>query len=191
MRKFLGILIAAVFMATMAGTAMAAVTDTLTVTVLVRYLSLLVDAADDPYDFGQVDQASQTVSTSSITVTNDGNVAEDFQLQIEAAGLPADMSIEEGAGAPGADAFKLYSMFDNDGLLSGVAIAAGDFDENDLILNSGARRCDSFHDSGDDDANDVASSGTVEMWLMFYAPASMTSGYGQQTIVVTLTALAG
>jgi hypothetical protein len=188
MKRFLGIIIGIMFAFSLVATTQAAVTDTVTVTVLVRYLSVTVTAGD-PYDFGIVDLSSQTVATADVDIQNDGNAAEDFQLQITTS--PANLSVEEAAAtADNQDEYQLYAMFDADGLLAAVAIAAGDYDAGDLILESGTRQGDVNFDSGDDDANDVAAAATVNMWMMFGAPPSLSAGHPQQTIVITVTAVA-
>ena len=187
MRRLIGILMVCGFMMC-AGTAYAATTDTVDVTVLVRYLSVLVTAGD-PYDFGIVDLGTQNVATSDVDIQNDGNAAEDFQLQIT--GSPANLSVEEAAATPdNQDEYQLYAMFDDDGLLGGVAIAAGDYDAGDLILESGTRQGDANFDSGDDPADDIAATDSVYMWMMFYAPPSLGAAYPQQTITITITAVA-
>jgi hypothetical protein len=187
--KGLKILIGLMLLCSLAASTQAAVTDTVTVTVLIRYLSVLVTAGD-PYDFGIVDTASQSVATADVDIQNDGNAAEDFQLQITTS--PANLSVEEVAATPdNQDEYQLYAMFDTDGLLAAVAIAAGDYDAGDLILESGTRQGDVNFDSGDNDANDVAAAATGNMWMMFYAPPSISAGHPQQTIVVTVTAVAG
>jgi hypothetical protein len=185
MSKLLKLFAAAVLMFSM-GTVYAATTDTLDVLVLVRYLSVEVDNADDPYDFGIVDLATQNVATSSVTVTNDGNAAEDFLLQIT--GSPANLSVEEAAASPDdPDEYQLYALFDSDG-----GLVAGDFGADDLILESATRDGDSFFQSGsaDQTADDVASAAAVELWLMFYAPPSLSAAHPQQTITITVTAQA-
>jgi len=188
MRRLFITLMALVAMLGMMTASEAATTDTVTITVLVRYLSVIVDAGD-PYDFGTVDVATQNVATSDVDIRNDGNAAEDFQLQITTS--PANLSVEEAAATPdNQDEYQLYAMFDDDGLLGGVAIAAGDFDAGDLILESGTRQGDANFDSGDDNADDIASTDSVYMWMMFYAPPSLSAGHPQQTIVVTITAVA-
>ena len=187
--KWLKVVLTALCVLGMAHTVYAAATQDVTVTVTVQVLAVEVADTDDPHDFGAVDIGTQTVSASSVTITNDGNGIEDFELQIT--GSPANLAIEETAAAPGQDEYKLYALFDNDGQIGGDAVEAADFDENDLILESATRRTDTFFDSGDNDADDVAASATVEMWMMFYAPSNISAFHPQQTITITVTAQAG
>ena len=165
----------------------APLSDTLDVTVLIRYLAVEVDDVDDPYDFGTVDTGTQNVATSSVTVTNDGNAAEDFLLQITTS--PANLTVEEAAATPdNQDEYQLYALFDSDG-----GLVAGDFGADDLIFESGQRDGDSFFQSAaaDQTADDVAASASIELWLKFYAPPSISAAHPQQTIEVTFTAQAG
>ena len=164
----------------------APLSDTLDVTVLIRFLAVEVDDVDDPYDFGIVDTGSENVATSSVTVTNDGNAAEDFLLQITTS--PANLTVEEAAASPdNQDEYQLYALFDSDG-----GLVAGDFGADDLILESAQRDGDTNFQSlnADQDADDVAASASIELWLKFYAPPSISAAHPQQTIEVTFTAQA-
>ena len=187
MSKWFKALGVAVFCLAVAGTVYAAAgSDTLDVTVLIRYLAVEVDDTDDPYDFGIVDTGTENVATSSVTVTNDGNASEDFLLQITTS--PANLTVEESAASPDdADEYQLYALFDSDG-----GLVAGDFGADDLILESAQRDGDSFFQSAnaDQDADDVAASTSIELWLKFYAPPSISAAHPQQTIQITFTAQA-
>ena len=188
MRRLFITLMALVAMLGMMTASQAATTDTVTITVLVRYLSVLVTAGD-PYDFGTVDVATQNVATADVDIQNDGNAAEDSQLQITTS--PANLSVEEAAATPdNQDEYQLYAMFDDDGQIAAAPIAAGDFDAGDLILESGTRQGDANFDSGDDNADDIAATDSVYMWMMFYAPPSLSAAHPQQTITITITAVA-
>ena len=183
MSKGLKILLLAAFALVMAQSAAYAINpDTFVVRVLIRYLSVDVDDAKDDYDFGIVELSSQNVS-SDITITNDGNAAEDFTLQIT--GSPANLIVEEANATPDdVDEYQLYANFDSDGV--GITWNY----PQDLILESAAKQTDVAFLGGDTTANDVPAGESRDLYVMFYAPPSLSAGHPQQVITVTVTAVA-
>ncbi|MCM8773443.1 MAG: hypothetical protein NC820_01735 [Candidatus Omnitrophica bacterium] len=161
----------------------AAQTATITVTVTVRYISVAV--SPNTYDFGFVDPATYTTATSDIDVTNDGNDTEDFKLQITTG--PAAWTVEETSANPGAEEYKLLALFNSvapGDIYVGDAPAEG---TDDIIFESAQKNCDATNFSGDQDGDNVPSSGTINLWFRFGAPSS-TTATNQQSIVVTVSA---
>ena len=174
-----------------AGHTFAAQTEDVTVTVTVRYISLQIVGAST-YDFGVVGEGQSAVATSSIQVQNDGNDTEDFSLQIT--GVPAVWTVEETAAAPGADEFKVYALFDDNGQVpDGDGLDATDYDEEDLVLQSSSRNPSNpgpvnfYFDSGDESGDEIPTTESRYLWFMFTAP-NPSSDYTQQSITVTVSA---
>lgn len=174
-----------------AGHTFAAQTEDITVTVTVRNISLQI-VGSSTYDFGVVGEGQSAVATSSIQVQNDGNDTEDFSLQIT--GIPAVWTVEETAAAPGADEFKVYALFDDNGQVpNGNGLDAIDYDEDDLVLASSSRNPSNpgpvnyYFDSGDESGDEIPTTQSRYLWFMFTAPNPSTD-YTQQSITVTVSA---
>jgi len=162
----------------------AAQTANITVTVTVRYISVAV--SPNSYDFGFVDAGTYTVSSSSITVTNDGNDTEDFKLQITTS--PTAWTVVETDADPGNEEYKLLGLFNSSqptsADITGDAVGEG---TDDIIFESAQKNCDTTNFAGDQDGDDVPASGSINLWFEFGAPSSTTET-GQQSIVVTVSA---
>jgi hypothetical protein len=190
--KRLGIFVLGVMLMSMCASAYAANPATFDVTVTVQLLSVVIDN-ELTRDFGTVQINSQTMAPGDFDIRNDGNAAEDFQLQITAR-VPGNLVTNEALSPMASPAddnnYKLYGMFDNDGLLLGVAIAPGDYaDLGDVIFESAARDTDVNFLSGDNDADNVGAGTTVYLWLMFESPPDITAAWPQEQITVTVTAI--
>ena len=190
--KGVRIIILGALLTCMSASAYAANPATFDVQVIVQLLSVIIDAGD-PVDFGTVQMNTQTMAPYDVDIRNDGNALQDFQLQITNR-TPGNLITHEAlspmASPADDDNYKLYGMFDADGLLLGVAIAPGDYaDLGDVIFESAARDTDVNFLSGDDDANSVAAGNTVYLWLMFESPPGLTAAHPQETIEVTVTAI--
>jgi hypothetical protein len=179
----------------LASLAVAAESETISLTVMIQDLSVSVTSGTK--DFGTVIAgSSDNLTTGAVSVTNDGNVAERLQLDITTA--PAWTSV---AGVPGNEEYRLSCLFK-----SSQAVGA-DFDktsgvgdtEDDILVDGTAETCvgynsgtpgdDNFATADNEDGHDMAVSDTHHLYLDFDAP-SATATTSQETIVVTITALA-
>ena len=183
MRKtFLVLMVAGLFWLSMADTVYAAQTADITVTVTCRMLS--VGVSPGSYAFGAVNEGSDTVASSAITVTNNGNVAETYQVKLTAvAGWTAVQT-----GTPGANQYMLSAVFHT----TGTPPIAGDFADNDALSTSYATSSDTAFaqdDTPPETGAGVAATNTRSLWFKFYAPSSTTVGT-EQSITVTINATA-
>lgn len=166
----------------LAGTVYAASTADITVTVTVRHLS--VSVAPSSYAFGLVEAGSQTVASSAIVVTNDGNAAEDFGLKLT---NPAVWTAVQ-SGTPGQDEFKLGAIYGT------AAPGAGDYTDSEDFLSTSnvVPDADKFavnaSGAGEKGYN-VAKTDSRNLWFFFYAPSSTTEGT-DKSITTTVTASA-
>ena len=178
MRMILGKLtLVAVLSLGISGLAQAANPATISVTVTIQNLSV---SATGPIAFGTVTAGSQTVSSSSSTVTNDGNVTETYSLSLT---NPAGWTAVQAAPSA-AEEYALLAMF------NAAAPGAGSFTYADHALSTTSVAGSATKFAGDQTGLSVATSATRKMWLRFNAPTS-TSVTTQQTITVTVTAAAG
>jgi hypothetical protein len=108
----------------------------------------------------------KTAPSDSITVTNSGNVAEDFDIEGDNASTAGGMwSLVSGSGSPGANQFKHSFNL------------GPSYDDPFTALTSGFSNF----------VDDVAASGTQDFKLKIEMPSS-TSVYGQYTTKVELLA---
>ena len=148
---------------------------TITVTVTIQNLSV---SASGPIAFGTVAAASVTVSSGASTVTNDGNVAETYSLNLtNPGGWTAVQAV------PGAEQYALSAQFNS------TAPVAGSFTYTDHALTTSSVACSATKFAGDQTGVSVAASATRSLWLKFEAPSS-TTVTTQQSITVTVTAAA-
>jgi len=154
----------------------AALTATINVTVTIQNLSV---SATGPIAFGVVTAASQTVSTVSSTVTNDGNVTETYSLN-----LTDPLGWTSVTAAPAAEQYALLGMFNS------VQPLVGDLNYTDHALTTLPVSCSATQFAGDQTGLSLAPGTVTDLWLRFDAPTS-TVVTTQQTIVVTITAAAG
>lgn len=165
----------------LAATADAAQSADITVTVTIQNLSLSLSASTWPLGTVAAGSTTQMTEASDITVTNDGNVDEDFTLELT---NPADWTA---GAAPGADVFVLSGIF----CAAADAPAAADFNADDVLTTTTQTATAAVfgYAGGSDDGAAVAASSSVDLWLEFAAPTSSGS-FTQQTIVVTVGAVA-
>ena len=178
-----------------ASNAVAAESEAVSLTVMVQSLSVTVSPASK--DFGTVlAGSSDNLTSGAVDVTNAGNVAEKLQLDITTA--PAWTSV---VGSPGADQYRLSCLFKSS------QVVAGDFDkttgvgntEDDILVDGTAETCvgynggapgdDNFATADAEDGHNMAVSAVHHLYFNFDAP-STTATTTQETIVVTITALA-
>src|SRR5215831_11794721 len=108
MRRLLGYVVAVTMLGVglLAGPALAGNPATITVTVTIQNLSV---SATGPIAFGTVVASSQTVSGSSSTVTNDGNVTETYSLNLT---NPATWTAVQAAPSA-AEEYALLAIFNS------------------------------------------------------------------------------
>ena len=157
------------------GLAGAATTDSVNITVTVRYLSLTV--AEDTIPLGTVMAGSDTVS-AVVNVANDGNMAQDFGLRISATTPAADWTAGATKGDSGENKFALLARFVADGA---AAPAAGDFAAAapDVVPVQGAPKwCDGavFGAGG----SNVAAAGQLDLYFLFQAPTKVTGDHSAE-----------
>jgi len=166
----------------MGGMVYAAVTADVTVTVKVQKLS--VGVSPSSYDFGTMVANTNSVASSQITVTNDGNVTEKFQLSIPAEPNTTWASVT--ATTPGAEKYRISGIFKTAAPVSGNFLASDSFSVStvrvatatDLALDADADGQKGFN---------VTQSDTRNLWFKLEAP-SATALTTQQSITVRLTA---
>lgn len=185
MRKIIFVLVVIGFLGLfMANLANAADTANITVTVTCRKLS--VGVSPGSYAFGTVNEASNTIATSSITVTNDGNGAETYQIKLTAvAGWTAIQT-----GTPTTDQYMLSAIFHT---TTPAAPIVGDFADNDALSTTYATSSVTVlaQDTTPTETGlSVAALATRNLWFKFYAPSTTTVGT-EQSITVTINATAG
>ncbi len=158
-----------------AGAAFAANPSNISVTVMIQNLSV---STTGPIDFGVVTAGSATVATGASVVTNDGNVAETYSLNLtDPAGWLAVQAV------PGVEEYCLSAMFNS------AAPASVDYDYVDHALSTASTQCTLSQFAGDQTGESVPVSDTRDLWFKFEAP-SATAVTTQQTITVTVTASA-
>ena len=181
MTKLLCICSLALIAATPATMVRAAETADITVTVTIQNLSLALSS--NTWAIGTVTAGSTTQMTEAddITVTNDGNVDEDFTLKLT---NPAAWTA---GAAAAADVYVLSGLF----CAAADAPAGGDFGADDVITTSTQTSTAAiFGYAGASDDGVAVSAGTsVDLWIGFDAPTS-SSDFTQQTITVTVGAVA-
>jgi hypothetical protein len=167
--------------ATFASPAGAAQTADIDVTVTIQNLS--ISLSSNTWAIGTVTTSSTTQMTEAddITVTNDGNVDEDFTLEL------TDPAAWTSAAAPGPDIFTMSGLFCG----AGDAPGGADFNAEDVITTAAQTSTAAVfgYAAGSADGVSVAPSSSVDIWLEFQAPTS-SSSFVEQTIVVTVGAVA-
>jgi len=175
--------------------AFGASSENVTLTVTIQNLSVAISPSSK--DFGVIGAGSvDNITSGAIGVTNDGNVAEKLQLDISAA--PAWTSV---AALPGAEQYRLSCLFKSS------QAAGGDFDkttgsgdtEDDIIVDGTPETCvgysagspgsDNFASSDTEDGHNMTAGAVHHLYFDFDAPSTTTT-VTQQTVVLTITALA-
>jgi hypothetical protein len=195
MKRFVAITLGTILVAATTSIALAGESEPITLTVMIQNLSVSVSPVSK--DFGTVSAgSSDNLTSGAVDVTNDGNVAEKLQLDVTTA--PAWTSV---VGIPGAEQYRLSCLFKSS------QVVAGDFDkttgvgdtEDDILVDGTVETCvgynagspgdDNFATSDSEDGHDMAVSAVHHLYFNFDAP-STTATTAQQTMVVTITALA-
>ena len=140
-----------------------------------------MDDAEATWAIG-IQTAGSTQTSSAITVTNDGNVTETFQLNTGSSANWANANAAGTGNSAGVDLFVLRAVFD------GTAVSA--FDANDDVTNTATSASTTRFSDGDDSGAGVGATTSKELWLQLVLPTSDTSGGVSQTITLTVTAVA-
>ena len=160
----------------------AGTTENITVYVKIQKLSVAVNPTS--YNFGTVTEGWSGVATSSITVTNDGNVTEEFKLKI--ASEPNGSWTSVTAAAPGPEEYRLSAIFK--GSLPSTYGAEDSFS----VATERTATTDDLAESGDGEGvkgYNVAESAERGLWFKFEAPSS-TIITTEQSIIAQITAAA-
>ena len=157
--------------------------DTATITVTVTCRSLGVTVSPLTWPLGVVNVNSINVS-SAFTVTNTGNAQQDFQLN---ASVSAAWTI---GAAPGSEVFRMSAIFGD----ATPPPVEGDFAAEDNLTTSAVTATATVFaitlEADTIKGFDVAAATTRNLWLRFQAP-TLTTATVQQSITVTITAIAG
>ena len=164
MKKILLVSLISVFVALFSLPVFALDQDQEPITVTVTPKLVSISLSDTTVEYGAVSLGTSATS-GSITATNDGSVAEDFDIKADVANCAGgSWSLVSGAGDPGQNEFKhscaLGPGFDS---FTAMTSAYGDF------------------------VNDVSASGTQDFKLQIKMPSS-TTVYGQYTTSVEILA---
>ncbi len=165
-----------------AGTVFAGLNEDISCTVLIQALSVHVDSSS--YAFGALaTSGSSEPTTQTITVTNNGNVTETYELSLAYAGAWTSTT-----GDPGNETFRMSAVF------SANANDAGNYDGAVDALTTTPELCiaNKFAIDGGSVADrgySVATSAARSLNFRFEAP-TVTTETAQQYITVTITATA-
>lgn len=158
------------------------------ITITVQILSLGVSVTPDTWGIGVV-PAGSTQDSGAFSVTNTGNVTEDFQLNT------ADSANWDNDAGPDGDndniaeenEFVLRGIFDTD-------VLPHQFQTEDRLTNTAqtaeTAAPDNRFTDGDEDGQDVAAGSSVNLFLQLDVPTA-GSDTSQQNITVTITAIQG
>jgi hypothetical protein len=164
-------------------TAPAYAADTADITVTVTIQNLSLSLSSNTWAIGTIAAGStaQMTEANDITVSNDGNVDEDFTLKL------TNPSAWTAAAAAGADVYALSGLF----CAGGDAPGGGDFGADDVLTTTTQTSTAAVfgYAGGSDDGVSVGAGSSVDLWLEFAAPTSSTD-FTEQTITVTVGAVA-
>jgi len=125
-RKSAWVVLAAFFV--MAGSASAATTANVTITVTIENLAISIDQTT--VDFGVMALSASKVAATAVTVTYDGTVNEDFGLQITTASNPAGWSAGTTLTDVGANKYVLAAR------KAATTPVVGDYLNTDVLTTS-------------------------------------------------------
>ena len=154
------------------------------VTVTVRVQKLSVGVSPSSYDFGTMVAGATSIAASEITVTNDGNVTEKFQLSIPAEPNGTWASVT--ATAPGAEKYRISGIFKTVAPISGNFLASDSFSASTVrVATASDLALDA--DADGEKGFGVTQTSSRNLWFKLEAP-SATALTTQQSITVRLTA---
>lgn len=131
------------------------------------------------YDFGTVNMAATTVSTSALTVSNIGNVTETYSLSVATSGASGIWGVNV-ATPTVMDRFALFGGF------NATAPAATAFNNVDVITNTPTASAANVYAQGQSGVSTAIGS-TRDLWFRLDMPPT-TSTTSQQQMTVTVTA---
>ncbi len=140
-----------------------------------------VSVSTDTYNFGEVALSSQAVSTTTIIVTNTGNVSETYSIKGSSAiGGIAPWTLSDTVGN---DKFALYTAFHN------VETSTSTFGVEDrLTYEYAASTATKFSIDGTQTGVAVAKDDERKIWIMIKMPTTTTTSVQKKA---TVTVLAG
>ncbi len=150
-----------------------------------QIIILSISLVSSSYDFGTVLKNSTNVATSSITVTNDGNVAERYSLNLTA---PTGWTAVTDT-APGVEQFRMCGNFQTATVQASHFVIAVSSSDAIGIAQRVCSNADFAKDNEGEAVKGYSVTATQEryLWFRFEAPTSTTL-MTQQTITVTITA---
>ena len=147
---------------------------------------LSVSVSPSTWAIGLVEPgAAAQIKGAAIVVTNNGNVAETFRLNLTE---PANWTSVVIVGNVASNVYALGGIFR--AASSSTPLTSDYIDSQDYLTTSAVTASATVFAMGGVAAGvNVAVSGTCDLWLMFKAPTASTSA-ASQTITVTVTAIA-
>lgn len=169
-------LLVAMLVCSLISQAEAASSDTVAVKVTVTP-SISVSITEDTLLLGSVAAGGTEVSTSAVTVINDGSgVNETYSLSL--ANPVGTWTASQ--DAPGVETYVLNAAFDADG--TGIS-----WSNANHALSTGVTACTASKFAGDQTGVSVPYNTTKTLWFQFKAPTATTVNT-EQSIVITVTA---
>jgi len=183
MKRLIGLLLGIVLVVGLAGMASAATSDSITLKVSC-VVTLSVDIDQDEYNFGDVAARIATISTNTITVSNDSDGRlEDYTINCSTYTADWNLKTSDPLDAD-EDVFSLQALFwdgqATDANFSGKAFLDASTDEQNMDLTFG----DTAY-TGDDVPATTA--GDRKIWFRLHTPG-ITSTEAEQSLSVTITA---
>lgn len=178
MKKLLAGLVVLGGIALYVGSAQAALTADLTITVTPAGTKSIA-IAGSPYDFGSLNVGVSSVSATAVVIENDGTLPMQVGAQVTTQGAPWTVG-----AAPGDDIYNLRALFNT------TRPADGDFTAVTDDLTTGLTLATAAVYAGDESGLNVAPAAAVDnrnLWLRIDMPTS-TSVSTQRSIVVQLSA---
>jgi len=178
--KRLLVLLTAISVLCLAGISQVSADQTAQITITVQIQSLGVSVMPPSWPIGLV-EAGSTRDSSAFTVTNTGNIAEDFQLNTANSTNWTNANASSQGNSAGVNQFVLKGLFDTAGMQT--------FATDDDITNSAVTASNTVFSDGDDTGSNVAANASKSLYLQLGVPTA-GSNTNAQTINVTITAQA-
>ncbi len=172
------IIIAAVVLLSFTSVALALNPDTMELTVTPGVTYSVSISSNGGYNFGTVDIGQSTMTTTGITVSNNGNTSSKWQLKCD------NTANWTAAAASAADTFNLRALFN-----AAQPADSGFTATTDDVLSSGYTSASVTVYAGDQSAENVAASGTKTVWFRLAMPTSSATS-NQQKVRVYINAVA-
>ncbi|MDI6735565.1 MAG: hypothetical protein QME42_05145 [bacterium] len=150
------------------------------ITITVQIQSIGVSVTPGAWAIGVV-SAGSVQNSGTFTVTNTGNVAEDFQLNTGNSANWTNANATTQGHAAGLNQFALGGLFDTEGIHN--------FTTDDDITNSAMTASTTRFSDGDDSGVNVGVGASKLLWLRFGVPTA-GSNTSAQAITTTITAIA-